>query len=162
MDAMKAARAALALFLFALSMAASAAPAMPRFDELKQRLKIRPEQEEQYDLAVGATKRALLAVGLSMMEMKQRLAEELMKPDPDFSRLFDGADRVFEQQRPLFQEAGREWKKLYALLDDRQVEVVKKFLLDNLGAIGAAPFLDDAPKRKREPRQDPPPEREWI
>lgn len=159
MGAMKIARAALAFVLFALSMAAAAAPAMPRFDELKERLKIRPEQEEQYDLAVGATKRALLAVGLSAMEMKQRLAEELMKAKPDFSTLFDGADRVFEQNRPLFEEAGREWKKLYALLDDKQVEVVKRFLLDNLGALGAAPFLDDAPARKKETRPAP---AEWI
>ena len=159
---MKAARAVFALLVLAFSMAASAAPAMPRFDELKERLKIRPEQQEQYDLAVGATKRALLAVGLSMMDMKQRLAEELMKPDPDFSRMFEGADRVFEQQRPLFEEAGREWKKLYALLDDRQVEVVKKFLLDNLGQLGAAPFLDDAPKKKERHREAPPPDREWI
>lgn len=159
---MKAARAVFALLVLAFSMAASAAPAMPRFDELKQRLQIRPDQEEQYDLAVGATKRALLSVGLSMMEMKQRLAEELMKPEPDFSHFFDNADRVFDQQRPLFEEAGREWKKLYALLDDKQIQVVKKFLLDNLGAMGAAPFLDDAPKKKHRPYQEPPPDREWI
>ena len=158
MDGMRIARAALALVLFALSLAACAAPAMPRFDELKDRLKIRPEQQEQYDLAVGATKRALLAVGLSMMEMKQRFADELMKAQPDFSGLFDGADRVFEQQRPLFEEAGREWKKLYALLDDRQVEIVKEFLLDNLGRLGASPFLDQAPTKKA----PPPPAREWI
>lgn len=158
MGAMRIARAAFALLLFALSMAASAAPAMPRFDELKERLQIRPEQEEQYDLAVGATKRALLAVGLSAMEMKQRLAEELMKPKPDFSGLFDGAERVFDQHRPLFEEAGREWKKLYALLDDRQVEVVKRFLLDNLGALGAAPFIQEAPRHK----EKSPPAAEWI
>jgi hypothetical protein len=159
MHPMKTARAALAFFLLALSLAASATPAMPRFDELKERLKIRPEQELQYDLAVGATKRALLAVGLSAMEMKQRLAEELMKANPDFSRLFDGADRLFDQHRPQFEEAAHEWKKLYALLDDRQVEVVKRFLLDNLGALGAAPFLDDPPRKKEKTK---PPVEEWI
>jgi len=150
-----------AVLLVGLSMAASAASspiATPRFDELERRLQIRPEQKEQYEMAVGATKRALLAVGLSVMEMKQRLAEELAKPNPDFSVLFDGADRVFEQQRPLLEEAGREWKKLYALLDDKQVEVVKQFLLDNFGQLGVAPFIEDAPSKK----PTSPPKGEWI
>jgi hypothetical protein len=131
---MKALRLAAALFLLALSMAASAQQ-MPRFDQLEQRLKIRPEQKEQFDTAVGATKRALLAVGLSFMEMKQRLAEELMKPRPDFSRLGDSYERIVDQHRPLFREAGTEWKKLYAILDDEQVEVVKDFLHENLGRL---------------------------
>jgi len=131
---MKAFRLAAALFLLALSMAASAQQ-MPRFDQLEQRLKIRPEQKDQFDMAVGATKRALLAVGLSFMEVKQRLAEELMKPRPDFSRLADSYDRIIEQHRPLFREAGVEWKKLYALLDDEQVEIVKDFLHENLGRL---------------------------
>ena len=156
---MKAARLIVALFLLGLSLAATAQTIpSPRFDELERRLQIRPEQKEQYEIAVGATKRALLAVGLSVMEMKQRLAEELAKPNPDFSVLFDGADRAFEQQRPLLEEAGREWKKLYALLDDKQVEVVKQFLLDSLGQIGAAPFIQDAPRK----RPKSPPTGEWV
>ena len=156
---MKAARLIVALFLLGLSLAATAQTIpSPRFDELERRLQIRPEQKEQYEMAVGATKRALLAVGLSVMEMKQRLAEELAKPNPDFSVLFDGADRAFEQQRPLLEEAGRDWKKLYALLDDKQVEVVKQFLLDSLGQIGAAPFIQDAPRK----RPKSPPTGEWV
>jgi hypothetical protein len=131
---MKALRLAAALFLLALSMAASAQQ-MPRFDQLEQRLKIRPEQKEQFDMAVGATKRALLAVGLSFMEVKQRLAEELMKPRPDFGRLADSYERIVDQHRPLFREAGAEWKKLYAILDDQQVEIVKDFLHENLGRL---------------------------
>jgi hypothetical protein len=156
----KAARLIVALFLLGLSLAATAQSIpSPRFDELERRLQIRPEQKEQYEMAVGATKRALLAVGLTFMEMKQRLAEELMKPNPDFSVLFDGADRAFEQNRPLFEEAGREWRKLYALLDDKQVDVVKQFLLDNLGQIGAAPFIEEAPRKRQ---QGGPPKGEWI
>jgi hypothetical protein len=131
---MKVLRLAAALILLALSMAASAQQ-MPRFDQLEQRLKIRPEQKDQFDMAVGATKRALLAVGLSFMEVKQRLAEELMKPRPDFSRLADSYDRVIEQHRPLFREAGAEWKKLYAILDDEQVEIARDFIQDNLGRL---------------------------
>jgi len=155
---MKALRAAFALLLFGLSLAVSAQSIpQPRFDELERRLQIRPEQKEQFDTAVGATKRALLAVGLSVMDMKQRLAQELMKPNPDFSFIFENADKVFEQNRPLFEEAGREWQKLYAQLDSRQVETVKQFLLDNLGEIGALPFLEEPPKKKEKP-----PKGEWI
>ena len=131
---MKALRTAAALLLLTLSMAASASQ-MPRFDQLEQRLKIRPAQKEQFDLAVGATKRALLAVGLSFMEVKQRLAEELMKPRPDLGRLMDSYDRVIDQHRPLFKEASVEWKRLYAILDDEQVAIVKEFLRDNLGRL---------------------------
>jgi hypothetical protein len=128
---------------------------MPRFEQLERQLKIRPEQKEQFEMAVGATKRALLSVGLSAMEMKQRLAEELLKPNPDFSRLFDNADRAFEQQTPLFKEAALEWKRLYAQLDDKQVETVKRFLLDNLGEWGAAPFIED--RKEKGPKSQ-----EWI
>jgi len=130
---MRVVRVIAALVLLAASMAASAA--MPRFEDLEKRLDIRPDQKEQYDIAVGATKRALLAVAASAMEMKQRLAEELMKPRPDFSGFFRGADKVFEQHRPLFEEAGREWNKLFKKLDDKQVEVVKEFLRENLGEL---------------------------
>ena len=156
---MRLVRAFAALLLLGLSMAAAAQSIpTPRFDELERKLQIRPEQKEQFDTAVGATKRALLAVGLSAMEMKQRLAQEFMKANPDFSFLFNDADKVFDQHRPLYEEAGREWKKLYAELDSKQVQTVKQFLLDNLGQLGAAPFIEDAPKKK----EKRPPSGEWI
>ena len=164
MASMKPLRAFLALVLTLLSMSAAAQMIpSPRFDELERRLNIRPDQKEQFDMAVGATKRALLAVGLSLMEMKQKLAEELLKPSPDFSRLFDNSDKVFEMHHPLFREAGLEWKKLYAELDPEQIRTVKRFLLDNLGQWGAAPFLEDAPAKPR-PKAAPagPVKEEWI
>src|ERR1700741_2361091 len=121
MNVLRAWLAALLLLASIATPAASSPIQTPRFDELERKLQIRPEQKDQYDMAVGATKRALLAVGLTFMEMKQRLPEGLMKPSPDFSLLFAGTDRVFDQSRPLFEEAAREWKKLFALLDDKQV-----------------------------------------
>jgi len=161
---MKPLRVLLALFLTLLSMSAAAQVLpSPRFDELERRLKIRPDQKEQFDMAVGATKRALLAVGLSVMDMKQRLAEEILKPNPDFGRFLDGADRAFDQHAPLFKEAGREWKQLYALLDEKQVEIVKRFLLDNLGMLGAQPFLEEQPgKKEKKEKKDKPSSVEWI
>ena len=125
-------------FFFAVVLALAAfqaAAATPNFDDLERRLKIRPEQKDQYDLAVGATKRALLAVGLVAMQMKERLAAELMKPNPDFRSLLRSQQDVVDQVRPQFKEAGEQWKKLYALLDDEQVEIARDFLRENLGRL---------------------------
>ena len=124
------------LAAIALVLASTTAAAMvpsPRFDQLEARLKIRPEQKEQFEMAVGATKRALLAVALTMMEAKQRLADELMKPSPDFSRLFDGFERNIDLHLPLFKEAGREWEKLFGMLDEEQIRIARQFLQENLG-----------------------------
>ena len=122
---------AVALLLF--SMAAHAQ--MPDFSQLEQRLHIRPDQKEQYDRAVGATKRAMLAVGLAAIEMKNALAAELAKDWPDFHALQKKQEELVEQQKPLFQEAGREWQKLYKLMDPDQVAAAKAYLHDNLGRL---------------------------
>ncbi len=106
---------------------------MPDFGQLEQRLHIRPDQKEQYDLAVGATKRAMLAVGLAAIEMKNALAAELAKDRPDFHALMKRQNDLVDQQRPLFEEAGREWQKLYKLMDPDQVVAAKAYLHDNLG-----------------------------
>jgi hypothetical protein len=124
-----------ALSIVLLTLAFGACAMGPNFDKLEERLKIRPEQKEQYDLAVGATKRALLGVGLAAMQMKDRLAAELAKSRPDFSSLARAHEEIVEQNRPLFREAGDEWKKLQAILDDEQVEVAKSFLRENLGRL---------------------------
>ncbi len=126
-------RAAFAALLLVFCAGAVAAPIMPRWDQLEKRLKIRPDQKEQFDAAVAATQRALLAVAMSAMEFKERLDRELAKPRPDFGIFFDAQEDLIERNRPLFEEAAREWKKLYALLDDKQVEIVKSYLRENLG-----------------------------
>src|ERR1700694_3266480 len=123
-----------AAILLAVSFGASAAAA-PRFDKLEQTLKIRPEQKEQFDVAVGATQRALLSVALTAMQLKERLSQELSKPWPDLSALAEAHEAIVEQNRPLFKAAGEEWKKLYELLDDEQVEIAKSFLRENLSSL---------------------------
>jgi hypothetical protein len=127
-------RAFLALLLAGLCLAASA-QSMPNFDELEKRLHIRPDQKGQYDLAVGATKRALLSVGLAAMAMKDALVQELAKPRPDFGELARRQNQLIEDQGPLFREAGEEWRRLYRILDPRQVETVREFLRENLGRL---------------------------
>ena len=121
----------LSSLLLALSFGAAAG--LPNFDGLEQRLKIRPEQKEQFDITVGSSKRALLAVGIAALQLKDRLTQELAKSAPDFRAFARANEDLVEQTRPLFKEAGEEWKKLYALLDDEQVEIAKSFLRDNLG-----------------------------
>ena len=125
-------RAFLALILVGLSLGAFA-QSMPNFDELEKRLHIRPDQKDQYDLAVGATKRALLSVGLAAMQMKDALVQELAKPRPDFRELARRQNQLIDDQRPLFREAGEQWRRLYGILDPRQVDTVRDFLRENLG-----------------------------
>jgi len=125
-------RAFLALLLAGLCLAASA-QSMPNFDELEKRLHIRPDQKDQYDLAVGATKRALLSVGLAALQMKDALVQELAKPSPDFRALARKQNALIDDQRPLFREAGEQWRRLSRVLHPRQVDTVRDFLRENLG-----------------------------
>ena len=127
-------RAFLALLLVGLSLGASA-QSMPNFDELEKRLHIRPDQKDQYDLAFGATKRALLSVGLAALQMKDALVQELAKPRPDFRELARRQNQLIDDQRPLFREAGEQWRRLYKVLDPGQVDTVRDFLRENLGRL---------------------------
>lgn len=113
----------------------AAAASMPRFDKLERDLKIRPEQKQQFDIAVGATQRALLAVGMTLVQFKDRLAQELLKPRPDMRSFFEAQEALIEQAKPLFREAREEWLRLYAQLDDEQVEVARAFVERELGRL---------------------------
>jgi len=124
---MTALRPFLALLALALSLGASAA-AMPRFDKLEETLKIRPEQKEQFDAAVGATQRAMVGLALSAMQLKERLSDELMKGRPDLGALVDAQDQLIKAAR-------EEWRKLYGLLDDEQVQIAKDYLRNQLGRL---------------------------
>ncbi len=129
------ARFCLFLSLLLLAVSFGAAAQMPNFDGLEQRLKIRPAQKEQFDVTVGSTKRALLMVGIVAVQLKDKLAAELSKPMPDFRAFARANEDLIDQTRPAFREAGEEWKKLYALLDDEQVEIAKAFLREHLGRL---------------------------
>jgi hypothetical protein len=120
-----------AVLLFTVSLGAAAA-ALPRFDRLEEKLNLRPEQKTQFDIAVASTQRALLSVALTALQLKQQLVDELAKARPDFSTLANAHATLVEQNRPLFRAAGDEWKKFYALLDDDQLVVAKKYLRENL------------------------------
>lgn len=127
---MKPLRIVLAFALLCLSFAASAIDL--GFDRLEKDLRIRPDQKQQFDSAVGATQRALLAVALTGMQVKQRFEQELEKPRPDLGALAKAQEDVIDQLRPLFREARDEWMKLYAVLDDDQVAIAKGFVRERL------------------------------
>ena len=123
-------RVRIAVFLLSLlaAFAAAAGPLDSDFDNLERVLRLKPEQKAQFQVAVAATQRALLAVAMSGLEVKERVSAEMAKPRPDLNILYDIHEQVVERNAPLFREARDEWSKLYGLLDPEQVTVAKRYL----------------------------------
>jgi len=121
-----------AAMLVALSLGAHAGPLDRDFQKLERALRMNPAQKEQFDIAVGATQRALLAVAMAGMQIQERMRVEMDKPRPDLNLLYDIHEQVIEQNKPLFREARNEWSKLYALLDPEQVAIAKRYIEDRL------------------------------
>jgi polyribonucleotide nucleotidyltransferase len=135
-DCMKALRILLALLLLGLPVAAPAFTGVTAdFDRLELALRLKPAQKAQFDAAVASTQRALLAVAMGAMQVKERIAQELAKPRPDLNVLYDIHEQVIEQNKPLFREVRDEWSKLYALLDPEQVEIAKRYIEDKLNIL---------------------------
>jgi len=129
-----------AVAVIALAFIAPARAQLPqlnlKFDKLEQALNLSPAQKEQYDLAVGATKRMLFQVALVGLQVKEKLAAELAKPRPDFSALEEARRAIVEDGRTLRREARDEWRKLYAMLDDDQVRALRRFAEDQFENAG--------------------------
>lgn len=124
------------LALLVLPLAASAQSlGGPDFGDLEAKLRLSPVQKAQFDIAVGATRRAMLATGLVAMEMKARLAQELARDHPDFERLLADPDALLSQVRPQWAEAHQEWTRLYGMLDARQVAIARDYIERRLGAL---------------------------
>ena len=137
-------RRALQAFVVAITLAGGVAtPAvaqMPqlnlKFEKLEQALNLKPEQKEQFDVAVGATKRVLLQLALVTMQMKDKLAAELAKPRPDLGVLDEGRKAIVDEGRTLRREARDEWRKLYAMLDPHQVASLRRFADEQFEQMG--------------------------
>lgn len=133
-------------FLRVLSMmavavaAATAFAASPRFDlkldKLEEQLNLTPEQKEQYDVAVGATKRMMMQMALVALQAKEKLAEELAKPKPDFGVLAELRRSIVEDGKTLRREARDEWRKLYGMLTVDQVATLRRFFEDQADQVG--------------------------
>ena len=124
------------LAMLVVPLAASAQSiAGPDFADLEAKLKLDPAQKAQFDAAVAATRRAMLATGLVALDMKTRLAQELAKDRPDLERLLADPDAILAQVRPQWREANDEWARLYGMLDARQVAIARDYLERKLGAL---------------------------
>ena len=107
----------------------------PDFGDLEAKLGLDPVQKAQFDEAVAATRRAMLATGLVALEMKTRIAQELAKDRPDLERLLADPDALMSQVRPQWREAHDEWRRLYGMLDARQVAIARDYIERRLGAL---------------------------
>ena len=129
-------KAFLALLAFCATALPAAAQALPGdFGDLEARLRLDPAQKAQFDTAVSATRRAMLATSLVALEMKARLAQELAKDRPDFEGLLADPEAIASQVRPQWREAHAEWRRLYGMLDDRQVAIARDAIERRLGLL---------------------------
>lgn len=129
-----------AALLMLPGLAAAFAPQLDwrQFEKLEQALDLTPEQKDQYDLAVGATKRMVLQIALVGLQMKERLADELRKPRPDLGILKELRQSLVEDGRTLRREARDEWVKLYRMLNEDQLAAMRRFTerhFDHLGLL---------------------------
>jgi hypothetical protein len=123
------------LVLLLSSLVAQAGPLDPDFERLELALRLKPAQKEQYDVAVNATRRAILAVAMAGLQAKERVARELEKPRPDLNILYDIHEQMIEQNKPLFRDARTEWSKLFAMMDDEQAAIAKRYIEDRLNLL---------------------------
>lgn len=130
---MKALRALIALLLLAISFGANAQK--EDFDRLERQLKLKPHQREQFEEAKAATSIAMVASAMSLTMLKQELADELSKARPDFTGLLRSQAAAFELNSPLFRKATDEWSKLYALLEDDQVVIARRYVEGKLRSL---------------------------
>lgn len=129
-------RTVLALLALLASFAAGASP-FPRLDQFGKSLNLTPPQQAQFDVAVAATQRALVAAAFEGIRMKALVQDEFAKARPDLEAISRAREESAARLKPLHDAARAEWLKLYALLGDDQVEIVKGFLEERLGQLEA-------------------------
>ena len=122
------------LLLLAVVLVALPAAAQGRlgFEGLERSLRLNPYQKQQFDVAVTATQRAMVAIGLGAIQAKSRLAQELLKDRPDPNALLLAQDELVEFSKPHVNSARQEWVRLYAMLDDEQVRIARGFVEEKL------------------------------
>lgn len=119
----------LAVFLVALP---AAAQGKFGFEGLERSLRLTPHQRQQFDVAVTATQRAMVAIGLGALQAKSRLTQELLKDRPDPNALLLAQDELVEFSKPHVKAAREEWVRLYATLDEDQVRIAREFVEEKL------------------------------
>jgi hypothetical protein len=122
----------LLVFAFLAPVGAAAQPPGFGFEELERSLRLTPYQREQFDAATRATQRAMIAIGLGMIQVKSRLAQELLKDRPDPDALMMAQQELVDFSRPHVRNAREEWMRLYAMLDEDQVRFARGFVEEKL------------------------------
>jgi hypothetical protein len=116
----------------AVFVASPAFAADPGIQALERSLKLNPIQQQQFDVALQATQRAMLAIGLGALQLKTRLGMELLKDRPDAQALAQAQDELVETSRPLVRNARDEWLRFYSMLDDEQVGTARGYMEERL------------------------------
>ena len=122
------------LLIFALLAPGWAAAQLPGFgfEGLEVSLKLTPYQKQQFDVAVTATQRAMIAIGLGAIQAKSRVAQELLKEKPDPDAFFMAQEEMVEFSKTHVRNARDEWLRLYALMDEDQVRTARTFVEEKL------------------------------
>ena len=102
------------------------------FESLERNLRLSPWQKQQFDVAVLATQRAMIAIGLGALQAKSRLAQELLKDRPDPDAMLRAQEELVEFSKPHVRKARDEWLRFYAMLDDDQVRIAREFVDEKL------------------------------
>ena len=129
-------RAASALAALLLSFTAGALP-FPRLDQFGKSLNLSPPQQAQFDAAVAATQRVVMAAAIDGMQMKALVKAEFAKPRPDLEVIARARDASAARLKPLHDASRAEWLKFYATLGDDQVAIVKSYLEDKMDHLEA-------------------------
>jgi periplasmic protein CpxP/Spy len=127
----------LGLLALVVSAGALASP-FPRLDQFGRSLDLSPAQQVQFDAAVAATQRTVVAAVMAGVQMKAQVQAEFAKARPDLDALAKLKDATEETLRPLHLAARAEWLKLYAMLSDEQAALVKEHVhetFDHLEAL---------------------------
>ena len=113
-------------------LASPAYAADAELERLQRSLKLNPTQQRQFDVALQATQRAMLAIGMGALQFKARLGMELLKDRPDLNALAAAQDELLEISRPQVRAARDEWLRFYSLLDEEQVGAARGYMEERL------------------------------
>jgi hypothetical protein len=121
----------------------SAAPAgfpgagisFPAITKVEEKLNLTPVQKAQFDVALAATRAAFVSIEASHLELKVIAEKELAKTRPDLELLTAELDDAMDLNRIERQKARAEWLKLYPMLSDEQVAIVKAAMQEKVALL---------------------------
>ena len=107
----------------------------PAITKVERKLNLTAEQKEQFDVALAASKVAFLAIEANHKDLKQFAETELANARPNLEALSGEFDDAMEFGRNATRKARAEWLKLYAMLSDEQVAIVKEELREKVALV---------------------------